>query len=558
MKAPTETTPWNWSTWKTVASTSMATAVAAVIGGALLAAPPAKACGGFFCSNSPVDQNAERILFEVHPPPVGVTAVVEIAYTGDPGDFSWIVPVPETPNLDVVPTSALRLLDNATAPRIINPPVTCEGGDDFFGGGAPVADAGEPEVAEPEPGGVVVEDLPVVGAFDPEVISSDDPNALVEWLNDNNYLITPAMEPFIAQYVADGYKFLGLKLTPDSGVSDIAPIKFSCPNGEMPLVPIRLTGVSAEPEMGVLVFVAGEQRYAPQNFRNLVVDTDMIQVNPRGLTNNYYPLVSWLLDNEGGKAFVTEHAAASSEVQPLVNGTFLNVPDLEESRDYITNVLDTFPYVTRMYTRMSGWEMTDDPPFAPSPGGDVSRVHDLSERPPIEVCAETPPDIPCGNTYCGVGALCATTADGVDGCVCNDGTAARQITAPVGAGRALRQTVVCQDSDLNLLAEADIGDPCDGYSCGDNGRCQSVNGFATCACDAGFAAIVDNSRNRLLCSPVQTTYAPEQLLSANVPGGLGGRGGALCACVSAESTSTSLAALGLIAGLGLLLRRRRD
>lgn len=546
-----EIAPWSLTTIKAGAFAAALTA-----GAALLASTPAQACGGFFCSNSPVDQNAERILFEVHPPPVGVTAVVEIAYTGDPGDFSWIVPVPETPTLDVVPTSALRLLDTATAPRIINPPTTCEGGDDFFAG-QPVADA-EPEASpegEPE---VVVEDLPVVGAFDPEVISSDDPDALVNWLNDNNYLITPAMEPFIAQYVADGFKFLGLKLTPDAGVSDIAPIKFSCPNGEMPLVPIRLTGVSAEPEMGVLVFVAGEQRYAPQNFRNLIVDTDMIQVNPRTLNNNYYPLVSWLLDNEGGKAFVTEYAAPSSEMRDRVQSTFLNVPDLEESQAYLDDVFDTFPYVTRMYTRMSGWEMTDDPTFGPAPGGDVDRVHDLSGRPAIEVCAEERPlEVPCGDTYCGVGALCAATADGVDGCVCNDGAVARQITAPVGAGRALRQTVVCQDSELNLLAEADIGNPCDGYSCGDNGSCQAVNGFATCACDAGFAAVVDNNRNRLLCSPVQSTYAPDQLLSANLPGGLGGRDGPLCACVSARSTAPGLMAFGLFAGIALLVRRRR-
>ncbi len=111
---------------------SLAPAVALVATGVVVAPTDADACGGFFCSNSPVDQNAERILFEVHEPPVGVTAVVEIAYTGDPGDFSWIVPVPETPNLDVVPTSTLRLLDAATAPNIIPPPVTCDGDDNFF------------------------------------------------------------------------------------------------------------------------------------------------------------------------------------------------------------------------------------------------------------------------------------------------------------------------------------------------------------------------------------------------------------------------------------------
>ena len=276
---------------------ALAPAIAFAATGALFVPAEAEACGGFFCSNSPVDQNAERILFEVHPPPVGVTAVVEIAYTGDPADFSWIVPVPETPTLEVVPTSTLRLLDAATAPNIIPPPTNCESGDRFANEGFPPS-AGVDAVAEPD---VTVEDLPVVGAFDPEVISSDDPGALVDWLNTNGYLITPAMEPFIAQYVEQGYKFLGLKLTPDAGVTDIAPIKFSCPNGEMPLVPIRLTGVSAEPEMGVLVFVAGEQRYAPQNFRNILVDSNQVQFDPRVGSSNYYPLVSGCSTTKVGK-----------------------------------------------------------------------------------------------------------------------------------------------------------------------------------------------------------------------------------------------------------------
>ncbi|MCP4504180.1 MAG: hypothetical protein GY822_30015 [Deltaproteobacteria bacterium] len=56
-------------------------------------------------------QNAERILFEVHPPPQGISATVVISYTGDPATFSWIVPVPETPTLDVVPVSTLLILD---------------------------------------------------------------------------------------------------------------------------------------------------------------------------------------------------------------------------------------------------------------------------------------------------------------------------------------------------------------------------------------------------------------------------------------------------------------
>ena len=97
------------------------TTLCLVVCAGFLAVPlPALACGGLFCQTQPVEQNAERILFEVNPDGT-VTAVVEITFTGTASDFSWVVPVPDTPSVDVVPQSTLALLDTATVPQIIPP-----------------------------------------------------------------------------------------------------------------------------------------------------------------------------------------------------------------------------------------------------------------------------------------------------------------------------------------------------------------------------------------------------------------------------------------------------
>jgi hypothetical protein len=192
-----------------------------ILAAGLLGAESADACGGLFCANSPVDQNAERILFEVHDPGT-ISVTVEISYTGDPDKFSWIVPVSETPSeMSVAPPSSLRILDNATNVQIIPPPVTCTGGGNGDGDGD--GDSDEVSTGAPETdNGVVVEDLPVVGPYDPEVISSDDPEALIDWLSDNEYLITDEMKPYIAEYVEAGYKFMGVKLIPDAGILHIS------------------------------------------------------------------------------------------------------------------------------------------------------------------------------------------------------------------------------------------------------------------------------------------------------------------------------------------------
>jgi hypothetical protein len=537
--------------------TISACALAACTAALLMSPKPAHACGGLFCTIDPVDQNAERILFEVHPDGP-VTATVEISYTGDPAAFSWIVPVPETPShMGVAPVSALRLLDQATGPRIIAPPTTCTEPFGFRGAGVPSPSS---EAAADAGTGVTVEDLPIVGPYNPQVISADDPALLVAWLEENNYTITDEMKPLIAEYVGSGYKFLGVKLIPDAGVADIAPLSFTCPNPEGPFIPLKLTAVASEPEMGVMVFVAASQRYASQNFRMLTVNTDQVQMDPRTGVSNYYPLVSWLVDQEGSTAFVTEFAAPSSEALNAAQNVFLPVADSEESMQWVSEVLGTHPYLTRMYTRISGWEMTDDPVFVASSGADVSNVHDLSGRPAVEVCGGGNGgggSVPCGQTYCGLNQRCATTESGADACLCDAGFVARAITAPRGQGVSLGTTVTCQDASLDMLQSLEgTLDACAGNSCGEGGRCMPVNGFATCECDAGFAARLDfsgpNGRG-LRCESVRQIYAPEQLLW---PLGMNERAPD-CACAGVPASGSLAGLAGVLLGLGLAFRRRR-
>lgn len=519
------------------------------------------ACGGFFCSAAnllPVEQNAERILFEVHSQGKlagTVTATVEISYTGNPEDFSWVVPVSDLiGSMDVAPAETLLLIDDATAPQIQPPPTECSTPDPFppfpFGGMSMEADM----AMSMDEGGVDVIDLPQVGPYEPELVSSDDPAALIEWLNENGYLITPEMEPFVADYVAADLKFLAMKLAPDADTSDVAPVKFTYP-GDEPMVPISLTAVSAEPEMGVLAFIAADRRYEASNYDNLEIDTSRVRADPRNGTSNYYPLVSWEIDERGGRAAVTEYANFASSLGALVDVTWSWNLDYADALSELEGVLDRQNYITRLYMRMSGWEMTTDPAFEEGGSGLVSNFHDLSDQPPIDVCGpQGDEDVPCGAVYCGVGAQCATTDEWGDGCVCPAGTVARLITSPRALGQTLESTVFCQEQSFDLmdsLAGMDLAgvgtDPCAGYDCGGPGRCVALNGFPTCSCDEGFAAAVDF--NRLICAEVVESYDASQLLW---PEELG------CGCSAATVEARRLPLLSLLLLGPLLLGRRRS
>ena len=85
----------------------------------------ALACGGFFCQNSPVDQNAERIIFTQNKDGT-VSAYIQIQYTGSAPGFSWILPLPEAigPEDIEVPEDAMAAfteLEVATDPVFIPP-----------------------------------------------------------------------------------------------------------------------------------------------------------------------------------------------------------------------------------------------------------------------------------------------------------------------------------------------------------------------------------------------------------------------------------------------------
>ncbi len=509
---------------------------------------PAEACGGFFCAQAPVEQNAERILFEVGDDTV--TAVVEITYSGDPDDFSWILPLSGdlVGELELVPTGVLTLLELATVPQITPPNTKCSTPS------APMASmgrAGGGGLLE-DGGGVDVTELDRVGPFEPVLVESTDPVALVNWLNENGYTVTEGMEPFIDDYVAQDFSFLAMQLAPDAGTQDIAPVQVVY-SGTEPMIPLMLTSVATGPDTGVLAFVAANTRYDSTNYANLEVSVDELRADPFNGQNNYYPLISWMIDDEGGRAFVTEFAGSTSDVQANVQNIFLNSEDAQESSAWLQNLFARKTTLSRMFARMGGWEMTADPSFQPSAGGAVSRVLDLTGQPEVEVCGPGSDDriVPCGSTYCGVGSQCATTADGIDGCVCAEGQTARTVMAPTTPGGAPVETVTCQQSDFEFLADV-VGtaegpsDPCFANICGENGACVQVNGFATCDCDEGFAAI-PNGVGGTTCVDAVATYEPEQLLW----GPAGCRG-------CSQSDDASPAFLALFLALAAAPRRRRS
>ena len=331
----------------------------------------AEACGGTFCSNSPIVQNAERVLF-IRGSGEENTAVVQIQAQGNDPSFAWVVPLESIPrNIHEEATSIFGIIDQSTQPVYIfaNQQRFSPSGSGFGCGGG---DSATPSLAAPEEtAGVRVWASGETGMFRFDVVSSEDPSALRTWLNSNRYLTPAEAEPIIGEYVREHKYFLAVRLSAVQGVSSflVSPLAFTY-TGRSPCVPLRLTRIATTPTLPVLTYVISDTRAVPSNFaQTMVSDAEVARLGPSrfGVTVTYDQVVSTAVQDAGGRAWVTEYAGPL----PPNARQFFTVP--------LQNLIPERAYLTRMYTTIGVASMDRDPEFNFVSGlPDVSNTHDLS------------------------------------------------------------------------------------------------------------------------------------------------------------------------------------
>lgn len=338
--------------------------------GSLATLDPVSACGGFFCINSPVDQNAERIIFTQNKDGT-VSAYIQIQYTGSAKDFSWILPIPHPigPEDIEVPEDAMAAfteLEVATDPVFIPPPMPACATNRL---------RAMPLAAMAESADVQIFSSGEVGPYGFDVIGSEDPDALVDWLRENNYQVTVEMEPLTDVYVQEGFVFLAMRLLPDESAQDVQPVKLTYPSAR-PMIPLRLTAVAANQDMAVMVWFYADRQAVPVNYAEMTIDDRELRFTAFG-GSDYRQIMGNRANEYGGQAFITEYAAPARE--------------LAVSHPLLRDLRRSYAYVTCLNTVISPEEMTVDPVFDYDPQRkDVSNIHDLSELTGVYECEGQP------------------------------------------------------------------------------------------------------------------------------------------------------------------------
>jgi MYXO-CTERM domain-containing protein len=323
---------------------------------------PAAACGGFFCNAAqPVNQAAERIIFAQHADGE-VTALIEIQYEGPAETFAWMLPVDGRPEISVSSVTAFDRLQAASNPLYqLNQVIEgrCIDGGGFGRGGFAFASdsTAAPEAAPGGEPGVTVVDEGTVGPYDFVILNVDDvpegdeARVAIEWLQDNAFDVPDLGADRLAPYLAGGMNLLAFRLTKGSDTGAIRPVRLSFGAGA-PSIPLRPTAVAAEDDMGIMVWVLGDSRAYPQNYASLELNEALIDwINPG---DNYDEVVTQAANEGNGQGFVTEQAGRADRFSESIIARWerQQLADLAD-RDWTDRHGDL---VIEAYGMVNGWD----------------------------------------------------------------------------------------------------------------------------------------------------------------------------------------------------------
>jgi hypothetical protein len=323
----------------------------------------AAACGGFFCSSTPVVQAGEQIVYGVQDDGSLVMSV-RIAYQGAAPGFAWILPVPVEPTIELGTNALFVALDGPTRPSFqleTRVDGTCASSPvcAYPDAGLVSSDAGASRDAASS--GTVIYSEGTLGPYETVVLGATSGAEARAWLTDHGYIVTADAIPVLDAYAAHGDRFVALRLRTDASVAEIQPITLRMARTP-PCLPIRLTAIATQPDLPITAFVLGGGRAVPTNYS--IVDampTDPGLWGYDGAVTSYASWVTREVDALGGHAFITDYAGAT----PAVRVALCDVLDLATasphafvaalvSRGYAADS-QFLPLLTRYLVPPSGW-----------------------------------------------------------------------------------------------------------------------------------------------------------------------------------------------------------
>lgn len=305
-------------------------------------------------------------------------------YEGKPSEFALVVPVPtfiEKRQISVVDTKTLDHLDAYTAPRLVEyydedpcNPVHWE---------AKLALARVPQssaVPIPSPAaypGVKIEAQYDVAEYDILILSAEQSDGLLKWLNDNGYKIPAGAEPVIGSYIKQNMHFfvakVNVKRLNELGRTYLQPLQVRYETAKF-MLPLRLGTVNAKGAQDLVVYALSRRgRVEAANYQTVKVpsDIDVPLFVASDFAHMYKAAFERTVERQGGHGVFIEYAWNMSWCDPCAAQpmSYLELATLGAQWIAGGKVIQSMPggavdaFITRLHVRYDANSFPEDIAF---------------------------------------------------------------------------------------------------------------------------------------------------------------------------------------------------
>lgn len=353
-----------------------------------LCSESANAFCGFYVAkaDSKIFNKASKVVIAHHADKHVITMVSD--YSGDIREFAMIVPVPTIITKEQVHVTENKIIDHLdvfTSPRLVeyfdtNPCSKNEVGIMFATASKSLSNNNSAAAL-----GVKVEDEYTVGEYDIVMLSAQESDGLLVWLNQNGYNVPKEAKDIVKSYIKQGIKFFVAKVNLAEygkiGNKYLRPIQVAYESKKF-MLPIRLGTVNASGPQELFIFtLTKDGRVELTNYITSRIPTDLnIPLFIRKEFNQFYrAMFDEHIRKEGMKSIVLEYAWDMGWCDPCASDpmtaeelrelgvfwveSFLNV---SSSKSIANNNMSRFPtpitdvFVTRMHVRYDLEHFPDD------------------------------------------------------------------------------------------------------------------------------------------------------------------------------------------------------
>jgi hypothetical protein len=265
----------------------------------------ARACGGCFQPPT-VDSvvSGHRMAFAVSDERTVLWD--QIQYTGNPGDFGWVLPVAPGAIIELSSDAWFEALESATSTRVTAPALKCVSGSGSgcFSLGSSDSASGLASAPEFGSNGVVVLHQAGLGPYETVTLRATDSSALRTWLSSHGYSIQEDVGPIIDAYIKENMDFIALRL---HGDQPMQPVRVVTPSGAA-VLPLRMVKAGTGDSVAMVLYAIGEQRLGLADLTEVHLDMSSLTFDFASSTTNYEAVRTDALQENLGASYLTTFA----------------------------------------------------------------------------------------------------------------------------------------------------------------------------------------------------------------------------------------------------------